>query len=110
MAVDFKIKRNDTRPAIEATLGSLTASDTISSVVFSMATNTGTVKVDAASATIVQQASATQSAKVKYQWQTGDTDTSAIYNAEFECTFSDGRIETFPNEGFLKVQVGPDLA
>lgn len=110
MAVDFKIKKNDTRPAIEATLGSVANGDTISSVEFNMATKDGTLKVNAASATIVQQASATQAAKVKYQWQTGDTDTSALYNAEFQCTFSDGRIETFPNEGYLKVQVGPDLA
>lgn len=110
MAVDFKIKRNDTRPAIEATLGSVTSGDTISSVVFSMASKDGTLIVDAASATIVQQASATAPAKVKYQWQTGDTATSALNNAEFQCTFSDGRVETFPNEGYLKVQVGPDLA
>ena len=109
MAIDFKIKRNDTRPAIEATI-SASASDTITTVEFHMASSDGTLKVAAGSGTIVQQASSTQAAKVKYQWQTGDTDTDGKYNAEFEVTFSDGRVETYPNEGFLKVQVGPDLA
>ncbi len=110
MAVDFKIKRNDTRPAIQATLGSVVNGDTITSVAFNMADTSGTLVVDAASATIVQQASATQSAAVKYQWQAADTDTSGIYNAEFQVTFSDGRVETFPNEGYLKVQIVSDLA
>lgn len=108
-SIDFKIKRNDTRPAIQATI-SASATDVLTTVVFHMADKTGTLKVAAGAGTIVQQPSTTQAAQVKYQWQSGDTDTNGVYDGEFQVTFNDGRIETYPNEGFLKIQVGPDLA
>ena len=46
---------------------------------------------------------------VKYEWQPGDTDTEGFYDAEFEVTYSDGTVETFPNRGFITVIISPDL-
>src|SRR5690242_14265458 len=109
MAVDFRIKRNDTRPAIQATI-SAAATDVISSVSFNMADSAGTLKVNAGAGTIVQQASSTQQAIVKYQWQAGDTDTAGQYNGEFQVTFNDSRVETYPNDRYITIEVFADLA
>lgn len=103
-SVDFTVKQNDTRPAIQAVI-SAAPTDVISSVTFTMADKTGTRKVNAASGTIVNQPSSTAQAQVKYQWQVGDTDTVGTYYAEFRCTFNDGRIETYPNNKTLVVEV-----
>jgi hypothetical protein len=42
---------------------------------------------------------------VQYDWQTGDTDTVGIYYVEFQVTYSDSSIETFPNSGNEVVSV-----
>lgn len=104
MAVDFQIKKGDTRPAIQATISSL-PTDVLNTVVFYMSDKSGVRKVNAGSGTIVQQPSTTQPAIVKYQWQVGDTDTAGVYNGEFEVTYSDGRIETYPNQRYLTIEV-----
>jgi len=46
---------------------------------------------------------------VQYDWQTGDTDTVGTYNVEFEVTYSDSSIETFPNNGNKVVSVVREL-
>lgn len=35
---------------------------------------------------------------IRYALQSGDTDTAGTYHCEYEVTYSDGRIETFPND------------
>lgn len=102
-AVDFNIKQNDTRPAIQATL-TAASTDVISSVTFRMSDKTGTRKVDHAGA-IITQPSAASGGVVKYQWLTGDTDTAGDYRGEFIVTFNDSRIETYPNRGYINVHV-----
>jgi uncharacterized protein YfaS (alpha-2-macroglobulin family) len=64
----------------------------------------GAIKVDAAM-TIVDQNNGT----VRYDWNTGDTDTVGTYEVEFEVTYSDGAIETFPNKGSLALNVTKEL-
>lgn len=91
----FHITENDTAPPIEATLkaGDPAAAVNLTgaSVRFHMEDEAGTVKVDAAG-TLVDAANG----KVKYDWQPADTDTAGRFKAEWEVTFSDGTIRTFP--------------
>lgn len=106
---DFTIKKGDTRPAIQATLSSV-PTDVLSSVVFNMKTKDGTAVVTRGSGTIVQQPSSTQSAIVKYQWQTADTASSGTgFQGEFEVTYNDSRIETYPNNRNLVIEITEDL-
>jgi len=47
--------------------------------------------------------------RVRYAWQTGDTDTPGTFQGEFEVTYSTGEIETFPNDGFLAIEIIDDI-
>jgi len=103
----FLIKKGDTSPGV---LYAITPTDIIltgATVVFSMRkTLANTNKVDRASATVV---TATGTPTLGYDWQAGDTDTAGVFNAEFEVTYSDGTIETFPNDGYIVVRIDEDL-
>lgn len=104
----FYIKQNDTVPSIRATLqnGNGNPIDLISANVrFHMrAVGASTAKVDAA-ATVISAASGI----VQYDWAAGNTDTIGIYHAEFEVTYPDSTIETFPNDGYILVQIIDDI-
>ena len=101
---DFKIKRNDTKPAINVTLavdGSV-VDLTDATVMFHMGS------IVNATATVVNATAGT----VQYEWAAEDTMVAGCYQAEFEVTFSDDSIETFPNDwdGRLTVIISKDLA
>lgn len=105
----FYIKENDTVPSIRATLqnGSGNAVDLIDATVnFHMrAIGGSTVLVDA-SATVVNAAGGL----VQYDWDAADTADVGSYQAEFEVTYSDGTIETFPSSGYIRVEITDDIA
>ena len=105
----FKIKKGDTSPSLLAILqdGDGVAVDvTDASIRFHMTPlGSSTVKVDA-TAVIVDGATGS----VRYEWASGDTDTEGAFNAEFEVTFANSAIETFPNDGYFRVDVDNDLA
>lgn len=106
---DFTIKKGDTRPAIQATLSSV-PTDVLSSVVFNMKKKDGTAVVTRGTGTIVQQPSATLAAIVKYQWQAADTSAAGTgFQGEFEVTYSDSRVESFPNGRNLLIEIIEDL-
>ncbi|WP_299945407.1 hypothetical protein [uncultured Ruegeria sp.] len=101
----FLIKEGDTSPAIRYQL-SLADGQTLvgASASFKVKNINGDVlKVDA-SADID-----TVENILTYSWITADTDTAGTYLAEFEVTYADSKIETFPNEGFIMIEVGADL-
>ena len=104
----FYIKQNDTQPALRAQLkdgDDVPIVLTGSTVRFHMRTLTGTVVVDAA-ATIITPANGI----VQYNWQAADTATVGSYQAEFEVTYQDTTIETFPNSGYIRIQITDDIA
>jgi hypothetical protein len=103
----FNIKQNDTSPSLQATLKDSALSPINlngATVVLHMKSLEGVIKVDAAM-TIVESLNGI----IKYDWQTGDTDTVGTYYVEFEVTYADASIETFPNTGSLVVSVVREL-
>lgn len=70
-----------------------------------MVDTTGAVVVDAA-ANIDDGAAG----EVSYDWTAADTDTGGHFKAEWEVTFSDGTIRTFPTPGYTNVKILGDLA
>ena len=89
----FTIQEGDTSPGIQYTL-SPAVDITGATVVFSMrGRHAASNKVDRQSATISQASPGI----VQYAFQAADTDTPGYYWGEFEVTYGDGRIETFPS-------------
>lgn len=105
----FYVKQNDTSPAMLATLQDADGNAvnvTGATVRFHMrAVGSTTIVVDEA-ATIVTDLDGL----VRYDWQAADTDTIGSYQAEFEVTYSDGSVETFPNDGYIRVEITDDIA
>ena len=104
----FYIKQNDTSPLIEYALTPVSVDLTGAAVTFSMFDwMTGEVKINKAAAVIV---TASGTPTVRYEWAVGDTDTASRYLAEFEVTYpaSPGRTETFPNDGYVEIDISPD--
>lgn len=105
----FYIKQNDTGPSIRAALKNVdgvAVSLAGATVRFHMRKlGSATAKVSAA-ATIISATDGT----VEYDWIAADTNTVGTYQAEFQVTYSDLSVETFPNATYLKVKVIDDIA
>ena len=105
----FTIKQNDTSPQIAATLqdGDGSAIDLTSATVkFHMK------KIGAATATVDANATIlnANTGSVKYAWVSPDTATAGSFLAEFEVTYTNGGIETFPNDQSIAILITEDLA
>lgn len=103
----FTIKQSDTSPSLRATLqdaDGVAVNLNGATVQFHMKSLDGVVVLDEAM-TITTPASGI----ITYNWQTGDTDTAGTYFAEFEVTYTDLSIETFPNTGNLPIVITPEL-
>lgn len=104
----FRIKRGDTSPALEYTLGIHAEGGAVlagAAATFHMKALGGSAaKVDAA-ATITDD-----DGVLVYEWDAADTDTAGVFLAEFEVTYADDSVETFPGDGWITVTVGVDLA
>lgn len=102
----FSIRRGDTAPALEAILrdstGALAILANATEVRFLMRRRNQELKVNAL-ATDIDGATAT------YQWQAADTDEAGVFHSEFQVTWNDGRIQTFPNGSAITVVVTPDV-
>ena len=106
----FYIKQNDTRPELDTFLRDdkdRSINITGATVKFSMrnaSTNVG--KISLAAVTVVSSTAG----RVKYSFTASDTDTAGNFDGEFQVTFIAGQIETFPNDGYIKVIVTDDVA
>ena len=103
----FIIKQNDTSPSLEATLSDanlVPVNITAATVMLHMKAIGGDVVLD-------QQMTITdaEGGVVQYDWQVGDTATVGTYYVEFEVTYSDGSVETFPNYGSLPLVITREL-
>lgn len=104
---DFYIKRGDTKEPIAATLSDENGAVDVTgaAVKFLMRRKTtGAVKVNSAGQ-IVDGAAGT----VRYEWSAEDTDTEGEYQAEWQVTFADARVQTFPNDSYIEVKVVKDI-
>ena len=104
---DVTLKRGDTRHAIRAVLKDADG-DPVNlidcQVKFKMAPLLRPVTINRAA-----HIENTDAGEVWVVWVPGETDTSGIYRAEFEVTYDDGRRETFPNTGYISIQILSDL-
>lgn len=103
----FSIKQNDTSPSLQATLKDA-AQDPINltgaTVRFHMKSVDGTLKIDQPMTVVTPLAGL-----VQYDWASGDTDTVGTYYVEFEVTYNDASVETFPNNGNKTISVVREL-
>ena len=105
---DFKIKRGDTAPPIDATLEDevgpidLTAATSVKAIFKSQGAGTTTFF---ATCTVTSAAAG----QVRYTWGPTDTATVNVYNLEFEIAWADSTKTTVPTEGYLVVEVVQDL-
>jgi len=47
--------------------------------------------------------------RVKYSWSATDTDTAGTYESEVQVTFANGKIRTFPSDGYFLVEITDDV-
>lgn len=104
----FNIKQHDTSPAIQFALTPTSVVLTGASVVFNMKLRGSSTPTISREAAII--VTPTGSPTVKYEWQVGDTTESGNYIAEFEVTYQDNTVETFPNNSWIDVAIFPDIA
>jgi hypothetical protein len=106
----FFIKQNDDRPHLDAFLRDdkdRPVDVTGASVKFNLrAVADNSVKISAGSVSVTN---ATEGA-VRFTWTTSNTDTSGNYQGEFQVTFGDASVETFPNDGYVRVVITDDVA
>lgn len=113
-SADFHIKQNDTSPAIESQLedesGNPVDITGFNRIEFHMAApGSDTAKVDDDDTGNVSATDAANG-KVKYEWQSGDTDTAGRFHGEWQVEYSDGTIETFPNTDYIEIRILEELS
>ena len=105
----FFIKRNDDQPTLDVALRddkNRPVDVTGASVVFHMRnTADDTTKISGASVTVL----AASKGEGRYSWTTTNTNTAGNFEAEFQVTFSDGGVQTFPNDGYIDVIITEDV-
>lgn len=108
MSYDVTLKRGDTRHALKATLKDSSGSPvdlTGCTVTFCMAPLGRSATVSRA-----VDIHDTAGGEVWVVFAPGETDIpGGYYRAEFRVTYGDGRRETFPNDGYINIQILSDL-
>ena len=106
----FSIKQNDTAPSLVAILRDIRKRPRIltgATVVFHMRLQSDlTVKVNGSSVTITDASLGL----VTYVWSASDTDTVGVYQGEFQVTYADSTVESFPNNDYIIITILDDIA
>jgi hypothetical protein len=105
---DFTIKSGDTGPALPVTLYDGEAPLLLTGATVAMRMQPlggGPIKVDKP-ATVVDALAGS----VEYQWEAEDTDEPGEYEVEFVVTYAGGNTQTFPNDGYIAVEITPALS
>lgn len=115
MAADFTLKRGDTRPVIDipidrggtpVPLASTAAQPlTPSRILLLTKLNSDHTGGIAGTMTVASAAGGVP----RYTWQGNDTATVGLYDMEVEVLWSDGGIETFPEDAYLSLDIKQDL-
>ena len=109
----FKIKRNDTLPALQVSIGTkgnlgqkigydLT---NVTGITFTMIDECSNSKVYNQTAQIICVSGGT----IQYNWQDGDTDTEGIFMGEFELGFATGQRLSIPTQSGIKIEILKDI-
>jgi hypothetical protein len=113
---DFHIKTGDSASDIYATLensGGTAVDIENATIAFKMAAISGGTLVVAGAAINAQVGAGTvdgSTGDVIYSWGgTSVVPAGGLYNAEWEVTFTNGSVQTFPNDGYSLVLVTEDL-
>jgi hypothetical protein len=105
----FYVKQNDTSPAMLATLQDAngTAVSLVGATVRFHMRQIGRsdVVVDAPAIIVTPL-----EGLVRYDWIAADTNIIGSYQAEFEVTYADASVETFPNDSYIAVEIIDDIA
>lgn len=94
------IKQGDTRHAIRALLKNVNGELvdlSAATIRFKMMNRFQTI--------LDREATLETDGTVQYVFEDGETDVPGIYAIEFLVTYDDGRNETFPHEGFIKLVI-----
>lgn len=109
----LNMKRGDTAPPITATLevGGTAVDLEGATVRFHMRDSSQQVVVDAAANNDqVSDGSDGTLGMVSYDWIAGDTDIAGMFEGEWEVTFADSSIRTFPTLHNTRIRIVGDIA
>lgn len=107
---DFSLKQNDTWPPLEATLtdqdGPIDLSAALGVRLLLKGQRRTSPAIVAGLCTILDPKT---DGNVVYNWVPADTAVADLFNAEFEITWSDGSVQSVPNDRYFFVDIKPDL-
>jgi len=107
----FYIKANDTASFITREIKDAFGAPvnvTGATVVFSMRVKpAGDMKITRQPGVVVTAGTG----RVRYEWDSsaGDTNTADEYEGEFQVTYANGKIQTFPNDGHIPIVITDDV-
>jgi len=113
MSYFHRMKRNDTGPLIKGKLVSKGQAVNLTGV--NVTFNMYRINDDGTTTQVVSSAATVETpatnGKFYYDWQAGDTLNVGNHLAEFQLVFTldNNRKETYPNKGWIEVQIEPDL-
>ncbi len=105
MPADFILKQHDTWPRLEATLSDLSGPVNLTGATVKLILKVGATTVTG-TCSIVAPAT---NGVVRYSWNPADTAAVNTFQGEFEVTWSDSTITTFPNDDYFSVEIKADL-